>query len=75
MKILSSLGNSEPSILFDGLQKAIEGKEILPQNISMADVFSSWSDQKGYPVITVTRTGNGEIYLNQVFKFIFIKYF
>lgn len=77
MKIYSSLGNSEPSILFDGLQKAIEGKEILPQNISMSEIFSSWSDQKGYPVITVTRKENGEIDLTQVlyFNYFFIKYY
>jgi hypothetical protein len=56
---------TEPSLLFDELQKAIVGLNLLPSGVTMNDVFGSWSNQAGYPIVTADRTAGDRITLKQ----------
>lgn len=70
------MGNAVPKNLFDGLQTAAGGYDIFPVNVTVSDVFSSWSDQEGYPVVEAWRNNDtGAVHLVQVFvKFMNVKY-
>lgn len=41
--------------LFDSLQRAVTEDGSLDEKMNIKDIFSSWSDQKGYPLLVVTR--------------------
>ncbi|XP_077297552.1 aminopeptidase N-like [Arctopsyche grandis] len=59
------LGLAEPQKLFDGLQAATDGKHILPDDLTVTDIFGIWSTQPGYPLVTATGGDNGSINLKQ----------
>ncbi|XP_077296647.1 uncharacterized protein LOC143918582 [Arctopsyche grandis] len=59
------LGLAEPQKLFDGLQAAADGKNILPDDLTVTDIFGIWSTQPGYPLVTATGGNNGSINLTQ----------
>ncbi|XP_077297072.1 aminopeptidase N-like [Arctopsyche grandis] len=59
------LGLAEPQKLFDGLQAAADGKNILPDDLTVTDIFGIWSTQPGYPLVTATSGNNGSIMLKQ----------
>lgn len=41
--------------LFDSLQRAVKEDATLDKEFSVHEIFSSWSNQNGYPLMTVTR--------------------
>lgn len=41
--------------LFEGLDRAAKEDNALPKEFNVKDIFSSWSNQKGAPVLIVTR--------------------
>lgn len=41
--------------LFEGLDRAAKEDKKLPENLNIKDIFSSWSNQKGAPVLIVSR--------------------
>lgn len=41
--------------LFECLERAVKEDGTLDKEISVKDIFSSWSNQKGYPLLIVTR--------------------
>ncbi|XP_046399006.1 aminopeptidase N-like [Ischnura elegans] len=43
------------SMLFDAVQAVSSGSSALPPYATVGDVWSSWTTQSGYPVVTVTR--------------------
>lgn len=47
--------------MFAGLETAVREDNRLPANLNVRDIFKTWSNQKGFPVLSVTRdyvTGN-----------------
>lgn len=51
--------------MFEHLNHAAHEDKAIPDNWNVADLFGSWSNQKGFPLITVTRNENGSITLRQ----------
>lgn len=52
--------------LFDSLDKFARQNRSIPTNQTVGDLFSSWSHQKGYPLLTVTRDPiNNDLTLQQ----------
>ncbi|XP_039445370.1 aminopeptidase N-like [Culex pipiens pallens] len=56
-------GVVEDQDLFDSLQQAVVEDARLPLSLTMHEVFSSWSNQPGAPLVTVTRVGTTNEYL------------
>uniref|UniRef100_A0A1Q3FKH7 Aminopeptidase n=1 Tax=Culex tarsalis TaxID=7177 RepID=A0A1Q3FKH7_CULTA len=56
-------GVVEEQDLFDSLQQAASEDVRLPLSLTMHEVFGSWSNQPGAPVVTVTRVGETNEYL------------
>uniref|UniRef100_A0A182M8L0 Aminopeptidase n=1 Tax=Anopheles culicifacies TaxID=139723 RepID=A0A182M8L0_9DIPT len=57
-------GVVEESNLFDALEQAAKEDAVLPISLSMHDIFGSWSNQPGVPLVKVRRDGN-EYYFTQ----------
>ncbi|XP_065095515.1 aminopeptidase N-like [Ochlerotatus camptorhynchus] len=52
--------------LYEGLQLAVNGKDVLPRSFNVKDVMDSWTTVAGFPVLTVKRDyKTGEIYVSQ----------
>lgn len=49
--------------LFDSLEQAAKEDAQLPQSLTMNEIFRSWSNQPGAPVVTVKRVGDTNTYL------------
>ncbi|XP_046387284.1 aminopeptidase N-like [Ischnura elegans] len=47
--------SANQDMLFDAIQIEASEANVLPSFVSVADVWSSWTTQSGYPVITVNR--------------------
>ncbi|XP_071443368.1 uncharacterized protein [Hetaerina americana] len=48
--------SANENMLFDAIQAEASGSNALPPNVTVNDVWSTWTTQSGYPVITVTRS-------------------
>ncbi|XP_052897657.1 glutamyl aminopeptidase-like [Anopheles moucheti] len=57
-------GVVEESNLFDSLAQAAEEDAVLPISLSMQDIFRSWSNQPGVPLVKIRRDGD-EYYFTQ----------
>ncbi|XP_059611772.1 aminopeptidase N-like [Phlebotomus argentipes] len=55
-----------PGDLYRNLQEASDEDHALPENIKVEDIFDSWINQPGYPLLTVMRNyQSNEIVVNQ----------
>lgn len=57
-------GVVEESNLFASLEQAAKEDAVLPVTFSMHDIFGSWSNQAGVPIVSVRREGD-EFYFTQ----------
>uniref|UniRef100_A0A182IYB0 Aminopeptidase n=1 Tax=Anopheles atroparvus TaxID=41427 RepID=A0A182IYB0_ANOAO len=57
-------GVVEESNLFASLEQAAKEDAVLPLTFSMHDIFGSWSNQAGVPIVSVRREGD-EFYFTQ----------
>ncbi|XP_058836987.1 uncharacterized protein LOC131693292 [Topomyia yanbarensis] len=48
--------------LFDSLAQAVKEDEMLPPSITIHEVFSSWSNQPGAPLVNVRRIGDTNMF-------------
>lgn len=52
--------------LYEGLQFAVAGKDVLPRSFNVKDVMDSWTTVAGFPVLTVTRDyKTGDMFVSQ----------
>lgn len=57
---------AEENDLFDALDKAAKEDKTLADNLNVRDLFGSWSNQKGFPLLKVTRNyENGSVTISQ----------
>ncbi|XP_062557607.1 aminopeptidase N-like [Armigeres subalbatus] len=49
--------------LFDSLEQAVKEDSQLPQDLTVHEIFRTWSNQAGAPVVTVTRVGDTDEFL------------
>nr|XP_019531217.2 aminopeptidase N [Aedes albopictus] len=54
-----------PDDLAAALQKAVDEPNDFPVNLNVSDIIYSWADQKGYPVLHVSRGADNVITLRQ----------
>lgn len=60
------LDSATPDDLYDALQAAIEGKNVIPASYSMKQLMESWANAVGYPVLNVRRIyKTGEVLISQ----------
>lgn len=60
------LNGANAEHLYDGLQLAIEGKNVLPAGVTVKDIMDTWTTEKGYPVLSVRRTyDTGDLIISQ----------
>ncbi len=54
-------GTATPENLWDAFDEQLDFEErSLPDNLTIASVMKGWTDQSGYPLITVTRRSNAD---------------
>uniref|UniRef100_A0A4Y0BM55 Aminopeptidase N n=1 Tax=Anopheles funestus TaxID=62324 RepID=A0A4Y0BM55_ANOFN len=52
--------------LYAGLQSAIDGKGVLPDGVTVAQIMRTWTNEAGYPVLTVRRSyDTGDVIISQ----------
>nr|AWI48529.1 alanine aminopeptidase N1 [Anopheles stephensi] len=52
--------------LYAALQSAIEGKDVLPNGVTVAQIMRTWTNEAGYPVLTVRRSyDTGDVIISQ----------
>nr|XP_040221257.2 aminopeptidase N-like [Anopheles coluzzii] len=52
--------------LYAGLQSAIEGKGVLPNGVTVAQIMRTWTNEAGYPVLNVRRSyDTGDVIISQ----------
>ncbi|XP_058124261.1 aminopeptidase N-like [Anopheles ziemanni] len=52
--------------LYSGLQDAIEGKNVLPAGVTVAQIMRTWTTEAGYPVLNVRRSyDTGDVIISQ----------
>ncbi|XP_052863252.1 aminopeptidase N-like [Anopheles cruzii] len=52
--------------LYEGLQAAIDGKDVLPGGFTVKQLMDSWTTEPGYPVLTVRRNyDDGSVIVSQ----------
>lgn len=51
--------------LFAALERAVKEEKTLAVNYTVKEIFSSWSQQKGVPVLHVKRNANGTVTISQ----------
>ncbi|XP_062557614.1 aminopeptidase N-like [Armigeres subalbatus] len=52
--------------LYAGLQLAVEGKNVLPDGVTVKDIMDTWTTEAGYPVLSVRRTyETGDVIISQ----------
>lgn len=68
-------GVADPSHLYDAFEKQMqkEGKS-LPHGIKITSVFKKFSEQIGYPCVTVSRHRNGQNFDIEIKQVSFILY-
>ncbi|GAB0097807.1 hypothetical protein DMENIID0001_134790 [Sergentomyia squamirostris] len=61
-----SFKTAEPEDLYGSLQEAADEDCALSENVNIEDIFKSWTEQPGYPLLTVVRLyQTNEIVINQ----------
>lgn len=63
--IHSSYSVVEEKQLFEKLDVAAKEDKVIPVTLNIADLFGSWSNQKGFPLLHVHRNDNGSLTLMQ----------
>uniref|UniRef100_A0A182NNL8 Uncharacterized protein n=1 Tax=Anopheles dirus TaxID=7168 RepID=A0A182NNL8_9DIPT len=61
-------GVVEENNLFDSLEQAAREDAVLPITLTMHDIFRSWSNQAGVPLVTVRRDGDEYFFTQQRFS-------
>ncbi|XP_062564986.1 uncharacterized protein LOC134227480 [Armigeres subalbatus] len=52
--------------LYEGLELAVTGKDVLPRSFNVKEVMDSWTTVAGFPLLTVRRDyTSGDIYVSQ----------
>nr|AIJ50263.3 aminopeptidase N1 [Anopheles stephensi] len=52
--------------LYTALQSAIEGKDVLPNGVTVAQIMRTWANEAGYPVLSVRRSyDTGDVIISQ----------
>ncbi|XP_050072636.1 aminopeptidase N-like [Anopheles maculipalpis] len=52
--------------LYTALQSAIEGKGVLPNGVTVAQIMRTWTNEAGYPVLNVRRSyDSGDVIISQ----------
>lgn len=51
-------GVATPQHLYEALQQAADEDEALPENYKIEELFGSWENQAGYPIVYVERSYN-----------------
>ncbi|XP_055602737.1 aminopeptidase N-like [Uranotaenia lowii] len=60
------LDNVTPDDLYEALQKAIAGKNVIPTSVTIKQLMESWTNVPGYPVLNVRRLyKTGEVIISQ----------
>lgn len=59
IQIRSSYNSAEENNLFDKLQVAVQEDNKYDGKLNVSDAFSTWSNQKGFPVLHVHRSDKG----------------
>jgi aminopeptidase N len=54
--------------LFESMQEVIDemSASVLPSGVTLKEIMNTWTDQAGFPLISVSRTSATEINLSQV---------
>uniref|UniRef100_A0A182K7R1 Aminopeptidase N n=1 Tax=Anopheles christyi TaxID=43041 RepID=A0A182K7R1_9DIPT len=61
-----ALNSAVDEQLYAGLQSAIEGKGVLPDGVTVGQIMRTWTNEAGYPVLTVRRSyDTGDIIISQ----------
>lgn len=64
--LISLLGIVDENRLFERLETAVREDKALPENMNVKQVFGTWSNQKGFPLLRVMRNySDGSIGLHQ----------
>jgi aminopeptidase N len=59
--------SAKPDDLFAALQEAADAEEKFQDpDLNVKSIMESWTRQAGYPLITASRTTNGDIHITQV---------
>lgn len=62
----SSFNSTTEDDLFLALERAVKEDKTLDKDLKVPQIFKSWSNQKGFPLLTVTRNyDNGSITISQ----------
>lgn len=61
----SSYNAADESGLFKHLNYAAHEDKVISEKFNIANLFGSWSNQKGFPLVTLIRNENGSITLHQ----------
>lgn len=64
-KFYSNHNVADENGLFKHLDDAAHEDKAISDNLNVADLFGSWSNQKGFPLVTLIRNENGSITLSQ----------
>ncbi|XP_055638196.1 aminopeptidase N-like [Toxorhynchites rutilus septentrionalis] len=59
------LQSATPADLATGLQRSVEEAQAIPSGVKVIDIISSWADQKGYPLLHVSRDEKSVIKIRQ----------
>lgn len=63
--VFSAYKSAEESDLFASLDQAAKEDQTLDSAVNVTTLFGSWSNQKGFPLLKVTRNDNGSLTLQQ----------
>nr|XP_019533285.2 aminopeptidase N-like [Aedes albopictus] len=62
----SKLDSATPDDLYDAVEQAIKGKDVIPNSYSVKQLMESWTNAAGYPVLNIRRNyKSGEIVMSQ----------
>jgi aminopeptidase N len=60
-------GSATPDDLFAALQQVADAAGIFQDSdLNVTSIMESWTTQAGYPLITASRTSEGDIHITQV---------
>lgn len=63
--ICSAYNASDENDLFEALDQAAKEDKTIDASLNVKDLFGSWSNKKGFPVLIVSRNSNGSVTLTQ----------
>jgi aminopeptidase N len=57
---------AEPDDLYRNLQLAARDDEVIPATVTIKAIMDSWANQKGFPMLYVSRSATGTVTITQV---------